>query len=110
MRSLISIALTGVVLMLVNAPRAEAADRRVKIINNTDYTMIKFQASNTKRKSWEEDMLGKSTVSPGGSFVANINDGTGACMFDFRATFQGNREATRRNINVCKITSWTIND
>jgi hypothetical protein len=90
---------------------AEAqSDRRVRIINNTGYTMTTFQASNTRRSGWEEDMLGRSVVQPGGSFVANINDRTGACMFDLRAKFSGGRTAERRGINVCKITSWTINN
>ena len=90
--------------------QAQQLDRRVRIINNTNYTMISFQASNVRRKSWEEDMLGRSTVRPGGNFVANINDGSGYCMFDLRAKFQGGRQAERRNVNVCKITSWTINN
>ncbi len=85
-------------------------NRRVRIINNTSYTMISFQASNVRRKSWEEDMLGRSVVRPGGSFVANINDGTGFCMFDLRAKFQGGRQAERRNVNVCSVSSWTINN
>ena len=89
---------------------AQQLDRRVRIINNTSYTMISFQASNVRRGSWEEDILGRSVVRPGGSFVANVNDGTGFCMFDFRAKFQGGRQAERRNVNVCKITSWTINN
>lgn len=94
------------------SPQAQAQqlDRRVRIINNTGYTMVSFQASNVRRRNWEEDILGRSVVRPGGSFVANINDGTGYCMFDFRAKFQGGRQAERRNVNVCKITSWTIND
>lgn len=85
-------------------------NRRVRIINNTNYTMISFQASNVRRKSWEEDMLGRSVVRPGGSFVANINDGTGFCMFDLRAKFTGGRQAERRNVNVCTVTSWTVNN
>lgn len=31
-------------------------NRRVRIINNTGYTMISFQASNVRRRNWEEDM------------------------------------------------------
>ena len=89
---------------------AQSADRRVRIINNTNCTMISFQASNTRRNSWEEDILGRSVVRPGGSFVANINDRTGACMFDLREKFQGGRQAERRGIDVCRVSSWTINN
>lgn len=89
---------------------AQQLNRRVRIINNTSYTMTSFQASNVRRRTWEEDMLGRSVVRPGGSFVANINDGTGFCMFDLRAKFQGGRQAERRNVNVCSVSSWTINN
>ena len=93
-------------------PSAEAQNlnRRVRIINNTSYTMISFQASNVSRRNWEEDMLGRDVVRPGGSFVANINDRSGFCMFDLRAKFQGGRQAERRNVNVCSVSSWTINN
>ncbi len=89
---------------------AQNLNRRVRIINNTRFVMTNFQASNVRRRSWEEDMLGRSVVQPGGSFVANINDGTGFCMFDLRAKFQGGRQAERRNVNVCTVSSWTINN
>ena len=98
----------GAFAALFAAVSADAADYRVKIINKTSYTMTSFHASNTKRNSWEEDMLGSKTIGPGGSFTANINDGTGTCMFDLRATFKGDKQAIRRGINVCKISSWTV--
>ena len=87
---------------------AQALNRRVRIINNTSYTMTSFQASNVQRRNWEEDMLGRSVIRPGGNFVANINDNSGFCMFDLRAKFQGGRQAERRNFNVCKEASWTV--
>ena len=95
---------------LTSTAEAQNLNRRVRIINNTNYTMISFQASNVRRNSWEEDILGRSVVRPGGNFVANINDGTGFCMFDLRAKFQGGRTAERRNVNVCSVSSWTINN
>ena len=82
----------------------------MRIINNTGLTMEVFQASNTRRNSWEEDILGDEVVRPGGSFTANINDGTGACMFDFRAKFRGGGELVKRNVNVCRIETFTFND
>ncbi len=62
---------------------AAAQDRRVRIINASNVIVNSFQASNTSRKSWEEDILGSSVLAPGQSVMVNINDGTGACMFDF---------------------------
>jgi hypothetical protein len=82
----------------------------VKIINNTSETMEVFQASNVRRSTWEEDVLGDKVVRPGGSFVANIDDGSGACLFDFRAKFKDGGVATKKNVNVCELETFTFND
>jgi len=90
---------------------AQRLDRRIRVINNTSYTMLTFQASNVARRTWEEDILGRNRVLRSGeSIVVNLNDGSGYCVFDLRARFQGGREATRRRVNICEVSSWTIND
>lgn len=91
--------------------QAQNLDRRIRVINNTSYTMLTFQASNVARRTWEEDILGRNRVLRSGqSIVVNLNDGSGYCVFDLRARFQGGREATRRRVNICQVSSWTIND
>jgi hypothetical protein len=103
--ALMAMSLAGVVL----APdTATAQDRRVKVINATNITMNSFFASNVNRKSWEEDILGNSVIGPGQSMMVNINDGTGACMFDFRAVMADGRKVESYGMNVCQITSWTV--
>ena len=87
---------------------ASAQDRRVRIINASNVTVNSFHASNTNRKSWEEDILGNSVLAPGQSVMVNINDGTGACMFDFRAVLANGRKVESYGMNVCQISSWTI--
>jgi hypothetical protein len=89
---------------------AAAQDRRVRVINNTSRTMVMLQASNVARRTWEENVLGGYVLRPGQATMSNINDGTGACLFDLRATFAGNIRAVRRNVNVCRVRSWTITD
>jgi hypothetical protein len=93
-----------------SASPAEAQDRRVRVVNNTSQLLVKLQASNVNRTSWEEDILGKNILRPGQATVANLNDGSGQCLFDLRATFRSGATATRRRVNVCQISSWTIND
>jgi hypothetical protein len=87
---------------------ASAQDRRVRIINASNVTVNSFQASNTSRKSWEEDILGNSVLAPGQSVMVNINDGTGACMFDFKAVLANGRKVESYGMNVCQISSWTV--
>jgi hypothetical protein len=85
-----------------------AQDRRVRIINGTGTTVTRFHASNTSRGTWEEDILGRSVLPAGHSVMINIDDGSGACMFDFRAVLANGRTIEAYGMNVCRITSWTI--
>ncbi len=90
--------------------QANAADRHVRIINKTSYTMVRFYASRSSTTDWEEDILGDSVLKSGSSVRINIDDGTGACIFDFKAVFSNGNEATRSKINVCTIGEYTYTD
>ncbi len=80
---------------------AQAEDRRVRIVNETNDTMLRFYASNVERDNWEEDILGNRVLKPGQSVTVNVDDGTGHCKFDFRADFDNGQKLTRNGINVC---------
>lgn len=102
--------LAGLALVLVGlaAPSpAEAADRRVKIVNDTNHTMVRFYASRASTDSWEEDILGSSTLDPGEAVRINIDDGSGACLYDFKAVFSDDTKTIREDINVCEIGTYT---
>ena len=87
---------------------ATAADRRVRIINASNVTLSRFFASNAGRRTWEEDILGNSVLPAGHSVTINIDDGSGACMFDFKAVLSNGRTIESYGMNVCQITSWTV--
>ena len=95
------------------APMAAAAqsndgmDRRVRIINDTGRTIMYFYASRQGVDSWEEDMLGSDILEDGSSVTANIDDGSRACRYDFKAVFADGESLERYNINVCEITTYT---
>lgn len=94
-------------LLISSVGTASAADRRVEIVNRTGMAMTNFYASNTGTNSWEEDILGRDVVANGASVVVDIDDGTGACRFDFKAVFQGGASSVKQGINVCEITTFT---
>jgi len=85
---------------------ASAEDRRVRIINETNHTIVRFYASNVNATSWEEDILGQSVLKPGQSVVVNIDDGSGYCLYDFKAVFDDDDSLERKRIDVCKISSY----
>ena len=94
---------------LVATP-ALAQNRDVTVTNATSTAMIEFYASNIGTNAWEEDILGVDVLEPGEAVLVTVDDGTGACMFDFRATFSDGTEATRGGVNVCEISDFDFTD
>lgn len=85
---------------------AQTEDRHVRIINETDYAMVRFYASNISKGDWEEDILGQSVLASGASVNINIDDGSGFCLYDFKAVFDDGDELVRKKVDVCKISSY----
>jgi hypothetical protein len=88
------------------AESSSQPDRHVRVYNDTRHTMEHFYASNTSVNSWQEDILGSSVLAPGESANINIDDGTGACEFDFKAVFDDNQSLIRHDVNVCNIGTY----
>lgn len=97
------VGMLGVVLM---SPIAHAENREVRIINETGAALVEFYASNAGTSNWEEDMLGWDRLRSGGSFVADIDDGSGYCRFDFKAVFDDGRTAVKYGVDVCRIETF----
>ena len=88
----------------------DGKDRRVKIVNDTSYTMRQLYGSNVGTNSWQEDVLGRDTLPPGRTVNVNFDDGTCYCTFDFKAVFSNGAKAFRRGYNVCRGNEWRISD
>lgn len=88
-------------LALIGAANAE--NRQVKIINETNSDLNEFYASNVGTTDWEEDILGDEQVPAGGSVTINMDDGSGYCKFDFKGVFVDDSEATVEGIDVCEV-------
>ena len=82
-------------------------DRHVTIKNRTGWTMLRFYASDSRSDDWEEDILGSDVLESGQDGRINIDDGSGACIYDFKAEFTNGQELTRSRINVCEVSEYT---
>ncbi len=78
-RTIFKTALAAIVASTMAMPAA-ALDRRVTIINDTNFTIVRFYGS---------------------------NKGTGYCKFDFKAVFDDDDVLVANDINVCKIGTYT---
>ena len=87
---------------------SSSLNRNVIITNATGQTIWRFYGSRTSTSSWEEDILGSSILPNGDSININFDDGTGACMFDFKAEFRDGSAKILNNVNVCTTTRVTF--
>ena len=92
------------------AAPANALDRRVNIINETSYDMVRFYGSHVGTDSWQEDILGSDILYSGRSVRINFDDTTGYCMFDFKAVFSDGDEVVSERVNVCEVGSYRYHD
>lgn len=99
-------ALSGLFFASTSIPTL-AANRHVDIVNATGKTLSEFYASNSGTDDWEEDVLGSDTLADGEVFDVDIDDGTGACKFDFKAVFTDGTSHVRRGVDVCSISKFT---
>lgn len=89
----------------VSSTGNDGRNRVMDIVNNSGRTMTHFYASNVNMSTWGPDQLGSSVLSPGRYMTIDFDDGTGACMFDFKARFSTGQELTAR-VNVCVESRW----
>jgi hypothetical protein len=108
LRKLTMLALVGATLLSISAAQAE--DRRVRVINETRFTITHLYGSNVGTQSWEEDILGDKVLGPGQSVVVNFDDGTGYCKFDFMAKFEDGDTAIKQGVDVCQISSFRFTE
>jgi len=83
-------------------------NRVVDIVNGSDVTITEFYSRNAASLPWGNDKFATNDLISGQYQSMVFEDGTGACIFDFKAILSTGRETRRDNINVCVDSSWTV--
>ena len=86
----------------------DGQNRRVRIHNQTGWTMVRLQAADARSRAWQGDVVGDQVLTTGASRVATIDDGSGACTYVFRAEFSNGQALERGPINVCEIADYYL--
>lgn len=84
----------------------DSYNRDVRVHNQTGWTMTYFYAASSGGGDWGADLLGSDTLSSGESIVMTVDDGSGACRYDFRAEFDNGEVLRRSGINVCQVADY----
>jgi hypothetical protein len=83
-----------------------AADRRIRIVNDSTHVITAFYAANVSVRTWPDSLLGNTDLKPGTSIVLDLEDGSGYCRFRFRAVFDDGKELLRSSVNVCQVGTY----
>lgn len=105
-RAFIAAAVSAVALGSMAFQSNDGQDRHVRITNATGVTMTHFWASSAGEENWQEDILGADVLPNGSAVRINIDDGSGACVYDFRARFADGDVLERYRINVCRVSEY----
>ncbi|MBJ3783811.1 hypothetical protein [Devosia sediminis] len=100
----------AVIMVAASVGSVAALDRRVRINNHSSYDIVEFYASHRDADSWQEDILGRTILRAGHSVMINIDDGTGYCIFDFKAVFEDGDELEKYGNNVCELAEFNYTD
>jgi hypothetical protein len=84
---------------------AEAFDRRIRIKNDTGQDIVALSASSAE-SGWSGQVLG--SLAAGKAAMATIDDGSGACVYDFTAQLADGSTASSPGINVCDLSVFAI--
>lgn len=102
-------AAAGLVAAPLSAQSADGQDRRIQIENRSGQTIVYVRGSPTTSSSFGEDRIPDRILGSGQRTVVNFDNGSRACMWDLRVTLADGRNIDRMNVNVCRVSRWTIN-
>ena len=84
---------------------ANAADRRLTVVNASAHTMTRLYASHAQGTPVDEDMLGDTILKPGQSAQLVIGGGGDACDYALKASFDDDKTRVRK-VNVCEVRTY----
>lgn len=91
------------------AQSGDGFDRRILIANRSGQTVTYVRGSPVSADSFGADRIPDRVLGHGGNAVVDFDSGTGDCMYDLRVTLANGQNIDRMNVNVCRVSRWTIN-
>lgn len=86
-------------------------NKNVTIFNYSNKDILALQATNAGNTKWGRDHLGEGVILRSGYNVRiNFDDGSGACIFDFRFIFSRTDDQKLFKVNVCQVNAIDVYD
>lgn len=93
-----------------SAQGRDGQDRRVLIQNQASQPILYVRGSPTTQSSFGGDRIPDRVIATGTQTVVDFDSGGSACMYDLRVTMADGTNIDRMNVNVCRVSRWTIGD
>ncbi len=84
----------------------DGQNRRVRVHNQTGWTIVGLYAADPARADWRGDLLVPEVLATGDSAVIDVDNGSGACVYVVRAEFSNGERLERVGVNVCRIADY----
>lgn len=84
----------------------DGQNRRVRVHNQTGWTIVSLYATDPARADWRGDLLTPEVLATGDSAVIDVDNGSGACVYVVRAEFSNGERLERVGVNVCRIADY----
>lgn len=85
----------------------DGQNRRVRVHNQTGWTMTALYVSDARRSDWRGDFLaGDAALASGENLLVNMDDGARACIYVLRAEFANGQVLERADVNACRIADY----
>ena len=85
----------------------------MKVHNNSDYTIIGIQSSNSEYGTtyrWGSPLAMNGVIFPHSTAIVNFGDNTDACVFFVQIITSDGRRHIYGNVNVCRQNNITVSD
>ena len=110
LRNFLSMTVLLLPLISLNPKVALADQRDFNLINDSKITINEVYVSTVSTDQWEEDVLGRDTLSSGESTQITFSRGAaGTCVYDIKVVTEQNREIQRQNVNLCETNDVIFN-
>lgn len=109
-------AIAAIAAVTLQAAPAEARrsndgfDRRVVIVNESSRTISEVRGTPTTWDGYGRDLIPNFVIESGEQARVNFDVGTGQCLYDLQVKMRNGQTVEKRNVDVCRVTSWTIED
>lgn len=84
----------------------DGQNRRVRVHNQTGWTIVNLYAADPARTDWRGDLLVPEALATGDSAVIDVDNGAGTCVYVLRAEFSNGERLERVGVNVCRIADY----